>query len=260
MFYFLIFVFGLVIGSFLNVVIFRLRSGEKIVNSRSHCRSCKKQLTFKDLIPLVSFVWQKGRCRYCGAKISWQYPLVELVTGLLFVAATFNIIGNLGAGMLFYNSDIFFNWLKSLVFISFLVVIFVYDLKWLLILDKITLPAGILALAFNLFLGISWKSLLLGVVVGLGFFLIQFLVSRGRWIGGGDLRLAVVMGLMLGWPKILVALFFAYIIGALIALILMAWGKRGLKSQVPFGTFLSLGTLVAIFWGEEIIKWYLSLV
>lgn len=258
MFYLFIFILGAIIGSFLNVVILRLHNGEKITG-RSRCPYCRQQLATPDLIPIFSFIFQGGRCRYCQKKISWQYPLVELMTGAFFVLATYNIFGPLSPLLIFYNFHLLLYWLRNLIFICFLIIIFVYDLRWYLILDRITIPAMVLALVINLWLGLVWTNLFFGVLVGLGFFLLQFLVSSGKWIGAGDLRLGLLMGLMLGWPAVLVALFFAYIIGAIFSLGLLALGKKGLKSQVPFGTFLSLGTIIALFWGDEIVNWYLGL-
>ena len=258
MFYFFVFILGLVVGSFLNVVILRLKNGEKIINSRSHCPHCDQILAAKDLIPLVSFLITRGRCRYCRHKISWQYPLVEFFTGWLFLLATYNLFGVLGPAMAMYSSELFWRWIRDLFFVAVLVIIFVYDLRWYLILDKVTWPAIIVALAFNWWLGFNLKNLLLAAAVGLVFFGLQLVVSRGQWIGGGDLRLGVLMGAMLGWPAIIVALFFAYILGAGVAIILVALKKKQFRSAVPFGTFLSLGTLITILWGNQIISWYLS--
>lgn len=259
MFYLLIFIFGTIVGSFLNVVILRLHNGGSIVKSRSKCPHCQHLLGPKDLVPLASFISQRGKCRYCQKKISWQYPLVEAATGLLFVLATYNMIGSLSFVNLFYNSAVFSVWLRNLIFISFLLVIFVYDLRWYLILDVITWPAMAVALVFNLLIGFSPLNLLIGALVGFGFFALQFFISRGKWIGGGDLRLGALMGMMLGWKSLLVALLVSYMVGALVSICLLASGKKGLKSAIPFGTFLAIGTLVALLWGEEIVNWYFNL-
>lgn len=260
MFYLLIFIFGLIIGSFLNVVILRLRSGESIAKSRSKCPHCGHQLTARDLWPLLSFISSWGRCRYCNKKISWQYPAVELFTGLLFVLATYNIIGNLGFDFLFYNYLVLLSWLRDLMFICFLIIIFVYDLRWYLILDRVTIPAMIVAIIFNLYLGYSWQLLLTGLIIGLGFFAIQYFISKGKWIGGGDLRLGALMGLMLGGFQVVVALFLSYIIGSIVSIGLLYTNKKGLKSQVPFGTFLAIGTVLSMLWGQEILSWYINLI
>lgn len=266
MFYFLVFVLGAIIGSFLNVVIWRLHSGDNFLLARSHCPHCREKLKFWDLIPLVSFLALRGNCRYCRKKISWQYPLVELATALLFVLALMaeswqqsGLISTSSGG--FFNLHLF-SWLliiRDWIFISFLIIIFVYDFRWSLILDRLTIPAIIIALALNLFLGLPWLSVIIGALVGLGFFALQYLISRGRWIGDGDLRLGALMGLMLGWEKLLVALFFAYILGAIIGIVLLLSGQKKMDSAIPFGTFLTSGTVIALLWGSQLIFWYLNL-
>ncbi len=259
----LIFVLGSLIGSFLNVVILRLHNGGDIVNARSKCPSCQHLLMPLDLIPIVSFVIQRGKCRYCQSKISWQYPLVELFTALLFLLVYVVHATNLNGGdinqllVLSYKTSLLI--IRDLIFVSFLVVIFVYDLRWYLILDRVTFFGMAIAIILNLILGISWISLLLGVVIGFGFFAFQFVISKGTWIGGGDLRLGALMGLMLGARLVVVALFFSYIIGSVISIFLVIWGAKKFKSQVPFGTFLAIGTIIALLWGDVMVNWYLGL-
>jgi len=196
------FVLGLVIGSFLNCIIFRLKIGEGFWIGRSHCLYCNHNLGVKDLIPVISFSCQKGKCRYCSKKISWQYPIIELVTAILFALAGWF---HLDVGL---NINIWLL-LRDWIFISFLIIIFVYDLKYYLILDKVIWPVAVLALVFNLGLDFSlstFYNLALSAVVGGGFFLIQYLVSKGKWLGGGDVRLGFLMGLMLGWPGVIIAI------------------------------------------------------
>lgn len=266
---FFIFVFGLIIGSFLNALIYRLKVKEKIVWERSHCPKCRHILGFSDLIPLLSFIFLKGKCRYCQQSISRQYPLVELATAIVFLAGYFyyNIgaldYGSMGA-LLSYSNTHILPFLSYIIFSSFLIVIFTYDLKYYLILDKITIPAFIIALGINVFiLDKNILNLLLAMGVLFGFFLFLFLISQGKWLGGGDLRLSLVMGAMLGWPNVLVAFALACFLGAIVGLAF--WGHSLAKSgkipwgtQVPFGTFLSLATLVALLWGDEILRWYLA--
>jgi prepilin signal peptidase PulO-like enzyme (type II secretory pathway) len=160
---------------------------------------------------------------------------------------------------------------RNWIFTAFLIIIFLYDLKYYLILDTITVPAMIFALIINIFLSflniqypisnilisISW-FLVSALALGL-FFLLQFLISRGRWLGGGDIRLGVLMGLMLGWPNSLTALILGYILGSLIGIILIVLKKKTMRSQVPLGTFLTVTTFVALMWGQEIAGWYLKL-
>lgn len=247
---FFLFIFGLIIGSFLNVVIYRLNSGEGVVRKRSNCPHCHHQLNWSDLIPVLSFIFLKARCRYCQKPISWQYPLVELFTALIFVLGYLIIQGQ--------PSGLSLSLLVLYIFSSFLIVIFVYDLKHYLILDRVSLSAFLAALILNLLSGKSLINLLAASSLAAGFFLLQFVVSKGKWIGGGDLRLGLVMGAMLGWPNILVALSLAYLSGAVIGLALIVFKKKKLDSQIPFGTFLTAATLTTLLWGEPIFNWYLN--
>ncbi|MFA6593713.1 MAG: prepilin peptidase [Candidatus Buchananbacteria bacterium] len=262
-----IFIIGLIIGSFLNVVIWRLHSNESIISGRSQCSQCKTKLKAKDLVPLVSFIVLRGKCRYCQKPISWQYPLVELATGLLFVLV---YLVNLQLPVIgLQSSDIFFapaatptqllKFFRDIFLVSVLTIIFVYDLRWQLIPDQVTIPSIVLLFVFSLLLGQSLGSLVFAVLVGFGFFGLQYWVSSGRWIGGGDLRLGALMGAALGWPLLIVGLLAAYIVGAAVSVVLLVSGKAQAKTPIAFGTFLALGTLVALFWGEKIINWYFGL-
>ncbi len=251
--YLFIFILGAIVGSFLNVVILRLHEEKSFVTGRSHCPQCNHVLGSLELIPIFSFLFQKGKCRHCSKKISWQYPLVELVTAVLFILA---LTVNFPFGQTDWHD--YLSLIRDLVFIGFLVVIFVYDLKWYLILDKVTIPAIITALIFNLILGFSWQSLLLALVVGFGFFGLQFALSKGKWIGGGDLRLGALMGLMLSWPGVILGLFLSYILGSIVGVGLLLKKKKSLDSKIPFGTFLAIGTIITLFWGDKIVNWYLS--
>lgn len=254
--YILVFLFGLAAGSFLNVVIFRLKSGKSFIIGRSYCPKCGHKLNWLDLMPFFGFFIRKGKCKYCGKKISRQYPLVELAAGILFVFVFW-----------FYfpmekMSEFFI--IRDLIFVSVLIVIFVYDLKYKLILDKITLPAAGFALIYNILLGYpngdplrTALNLILAGVLGGGFFLLQFWFSKGKWVGGGDIRLGLLIGFMVGWPLILEVLFLAYVGGAVICLFLVIFKKKDMKSQVPFGVFLVPAAFIALFYGQQILNWYL---
>ncbi|OHA68828.1 MAG: hypothetical protein A3J68_02365 [Candidatus Wildermuthbacteria bacterium RIFCSPHIGHO2_02_FULL_48_16] len=254
---FIVFLFGLVVGSFLNSVIYRLGKGESALKGRSYCPQCKHPLSWQDLIPLLSFALLQGKCRYCKAHISWQYPLVELATGIVFVVL-YNLV-SLSFSQVFQVPYFF-------AVASLLVVIFVYDLKHYLIPDKILYPAIGLVLAWRAFEILNLESWDLFRISNLGysilptlFFLAIFLVSRGTWMGFGDVKLALFMGLFLGWPNVLVALFVAFTLGAAVGVALILLKKKGLRSQVPFGPFLIGGTFAALFFGEAIAHWYLDL-
>lgn len=281
-----IFLFGLAIGSFLNALIWRLHTGESILRGRSCCPKCEHVLGFWDLIPILSFFIQKGKCRYCGKHISWQYPAVELATAVLFVAAYlilvsqflnfsvptfrrnpegfFGIPSGLWSGSGPYVGIFqFFSLLRMWFFIAVMVVIFVYDLKYSLILNKVIYPAAGVALLTSPLIGdgtMWWRDVLevaVAAAIGGGFFLLQYALSKGKWIGGGDVKFGLLMGLILGIKGLLVALFFSYVFGALVGVGLIVAGKKTMKSQIPFGTFLAVGTIIAMFWGKEILEWYL---
>ena len=258
-----IFIFGLIIGSFLNALLYRLYENETMMG-RSYCPKCRKQIVWYDNIPVFSFIFLRGKCRHCHKKISWQYPVVELITGILFLLAFWNIfefrISNFD--ITYFLSTFNFQLLtlaRDLFFISIMIIIFIYDLKWYMILDRVTLPAIAIVFGINLLLGLSWVNLLIGGLVGGGFFLIQFLISKGKWIGGGDIRLGLLMGIMFSWPMILLAIFLAYIIGSVISIFLVSFGKKKWGSQVPLGIFLTSASVITLFWGEKILSWYLGL-
>ena len=239
-------IIGLIIGSFLNAVIHRLKTEESFLRGRSYCPKCKHKLALLDLVPVFSFIFLGGKCRYCHKKISWQYPVVELVTALCFIL----ILITQGIGL---SSFLF------AIITCFLIVLFVYDLKHYLVPDKIILPGIVLAAIFSFVLGEPWLNLALGCLIGGGFFMAQILISQGKWVGGGDVRLGIFMGLLLGWQKLIFALFLAYVIGALVGLALILWKRKTWKSQIAFGTFLMAVTFIVMLWGDLVLDWYLGM-
>jgi len=251
---FIVALFGLAIGSFLNVAIGRLRSGETGWRGRSRCPDCHAVLRPSELVPLFSFVALRGRCRSCRKPISWQYPLVELSTMALFLCAFWLRGGEAGV----FGGDLLLM-VRDWIFIAALTVIFVIDLRDMVVFDSVTLPMIAIAFLLNLAAGADPANLLVAALTGAGFFLFQYLVSRGAWIGGGDIRIGGMMGMMLGFPGVVLALFAAYVIGALAALGLLAAGKARWSGQMAFGTFLSVGTVLALFFGQPIMAWYASL-
>lgn len=250
----LIFLLGTCIGSFLNVVIFRTQEGRSVAQGRSKCRTCEEPIAAWDLIPVLSYVLLKGRCRKCKAVVSWHYPVIEFATGILFVLA-FLSTANSPEDFTTYPILVFRNW----VFVSYLVLLFVYDWKHQFILDRFTIPAMVFAFLINLWLGVipSW-SLLIGAVVISLFFWLQFFFSKGTWVGGGDVRMGALMGLMLGLTHGVVALFIAYILGAIVGVFLLVSGIVGRKTPIPFGTFMALATAAVLFAGSPILDWYLG--
>lgn len=251
----IIFLTGLAVGSFLNSIIHRLQTGETFLFARSYCPHCKHILDSRDLIPVLSFLILSRKCRYCQKPISLQYPLVELATGILFVLISIFYF-------LFSNECSVFNFqlftfFYYLLITCFLIIIFVYDLKHFIIPDKIIYPAIGIVCLYNIYqLAINNFLSAFGATA---FFLAIVLISRGKWMGIGDIKLAFLIGLFLGWPNILVALFLSFFIGSLIGAGLIISGKKTLKSEVPFGPFLVTGTFIALFWGRELINWYLNL-
>lgn len=255
-----VFIFGLIIGSFLNCLIWRLHTGESLLG-RSYCPKCKAQIAWYDNIPLLSFLLLGGKCRQCGRGIAWQYPLIELATGLLFALAYFlnYELRIMDSGFIIYDSLFMIQLLRDWFLIAVMIVIFIYDLRWYLILDLVTLPACLAILILNLFLGFNLWDLLISGIIGGSFFLVQFLISRGKWIGGGDIRLGLLMGLALGWPAVLTAIILSYFMGSIVGLGLIISGKKQWGSELPLGVFLSAGTIIVLFWHEQILNWYLNL-
>ena len=258
-----IFLLGLAAGSFLNAVIYRLEKGESALRGRSYCPHCKHELAWRDLIPVLSFLILRGRCRSCGEKISWQYPAVEIFTAFIFLLIFNSQFSSFNQVLNFQIFKVFYLFAAA----SLLIVIFVYDLKYYLISDKILFSAILISciwylvsrIFFHFYPGYEILHIVYSAFGASAFFLAIFLVSRGRWMGFGDVKLAFFMGLFLGWPNILVALFVAFLLGAIIGIGLIVLKKKGLKSEVPFGPFLVTGTFIALFWGEYMVTWYWNL-
>lgn len=258
--YFLIFYFGCIIGSFLNVVILRLPKEEGL-NGRSHCFGCGHELSWPDLFPLLSYLWLFGKCRYCKKTFSPRYFLIELLTGLLFLSA---FIFLKPAGLLGYLAL-----LKYAIALSAMVVVFMVDLEHLLIFDNVLLVAGLPILAINIltdFVGKHYFLSLSGQTMGglfagglfAGIFFLLWLVSKGAWIGFGDVKLMLVLGFILGWPVTAAAWLLAYFLGTAFALPLLALGKKHLSSRLPFGCFLSVAAVLCLFYGQQLVVWYLG--
>jgi prepilin signal peptidase PulO-like enzyme (type II secretory pathway) len=258
-----IFILGLLVGSFLNCVIWRTNKKQSFLKGRSYCPHCKHPLEWYDLFPVFSFVFLKGRCRYCKKPISKQYPLVELGVGLLFVFTYLQTrIDLLGPNLSYNLYHLVFLW----AIISIFTIIFAYDLKHYMIPDEITVAGLIVAvtwLGFNFYLKLfSFTDLFFYLFSAIGaaiFFFCFWFFSHGKAMGFGDVKLAFLLGLILGWPNIIAGLFISFLLGGIMGIILIALKKRKLKSAVPFGPFLVVGTLVAIFYGTSLMNWYLSL-
>ncbi len=281
--YILLFVFGLAVGSFLNVVIYREIKSQnqkpKTKNERhklkikklkkkkswfpewllgrSYCDHCKKELLWHDNIPLLSFVLLRGKCRFCKKRISKQYPLIELLTALEFVwiywlLRQFSFFGRMEG---FYSFALLAYWLYIF---SSLAVIFIVDLKSGIIPDWVVLPAIIISI-LRLFESGRWIFFLAGLGAA-GFFLALFLITRGKGLGFGDVKLAFLLGLFLGLPEVIVALFLAFLTGGFLAVILILLGKKRFGQTLPFGPFLVIGAIGAKIWGGIIWSWYMGII
>jgi len=264
----LIFILGTAIGSFLSVIIHRSYKNIKgIFISRSICPFCKKKLKWNHLFPILSYLFLGGKCAYCKKKISPHYMLLEVLTGVVFVTIFLNwnfltVIPQTANPEFFnYGIDwiIFEKFLFFLIEFSILIGIFFYDLLYKLIPDFLSIPAIVIAIGQGLLTGFpSPLNMLIGALaIGL-FFLLQFLLSKGKWIGGGDIRLGVLMGVLLGWEMALMALVVAYIIGAIFSIILLIKGTANRKTAIAFGPFLVIGVTTAIFYGDIILNFYLT--
>lgn len=240
-FIFFFLILGLSVGSFLNVVINRIPRGESI-RGRSFCDTCRTTLAWYDLIPLVSFILLKGHCRYCGSLIPLHYPLVELLTAILFVTVYLRI-SFAGVALPYY-----------LFMMAVFVVVFFSDLIYGIIPDTIVFPAILASLLFVFTLQPS--SFTFHVLSALGastFFAVLIFVTKGRGMGWGDVKLSALMGLMLGFPGIIVSLYLAFVMGAVISVLLIAAGRKTMKDVVPFGPFLVTSTLFTFFMEDTLL-------
>lgn len=247
----LFFILGSAIGSFLNVVIDRTMRRESILG-RSYCEHCKATLKTLDLVPIVSFVTLGARCRYCKKPLSWQYPAVETATAVLFTLAFWILVshGNFSVLALFF-------WF---LIVSVLVVVTVVDLKFSLIPTTFVYALSLVALFYAYFVYPSpvFIDHVLAAFGAAAFFLLIVLVTFGRGMGQGDIVLAFLIGVVLGVKLTIFSLFLAFLVGALVSLVLIALGKKKFGNTVPFGPFLVLGFFVALFWGELLLQGYLK--
>ncbi len=250
---FFLFIIGLFIGSFLGVVSDRVPKGKSIVLPPSHCDFCGKTLKWYDNIPLLSFILLSGKCRHCHKSLSFLYPAIELITALLFVS-TYSFLGS----SFIINPSSLITLLFYLFIASSLIAIFFSDLKFEIIPIAILYPAIVLTIVFLFF---NHSSLILNLYSGVGsalFFLLLFAITKGRGMGLGDAQLAFFMGLFLGFPNVLIALYVAFLTGGIVSFILIIWRKKKLRgSTIPFGPFLVFGTLFALFFGTQLIQKFL---
>jgi len=248
---FAVFVFGALVGSFLNVCIHRIPSGESIAFPASHCPHCHEPIRPYDNIPIVSYLVLRGRCRNCAAGIALRYPLVEMLGGIAAVSSIY-AYGLTAEGLLIF------------AFLAALIVITFIDVDHQIIPDAISIPGIFVGFAAALIFGHpTWLSSLAGIALGGG---ILWIVASGyEWLtdregmGGGDIKLLAMIGAFLGWRAIPVTVLLASLLGSVIGVSLMALRGRDTKMAIPFGPFLAVAAVCALFWGDQLIEWYLNL-
>jgi len=257
------FILGASIGSFLNVLIDRLAKNESIMG-RSHCDHCRHKLSGLDLIPVFSFVFLNGRCRYCKNRLSLQYPLIEIFTGLSFVFVMFyygfdtfywRLFADFNNGNIFDRIGYFLFILSNLGIISCFIVITISDFKYHLISDYVLIALAFFGLLYNLSSNINQTLiyLLYGLIVSFPIFLIYYF-SRERAMGLGDVLISFTIGLLLGWQKGFLALYIAFITGAIFGTLLIVTHRKRMKSKIPFGPFLVMGTVIMLYYGDKIME------
>jgi len=243
---FFAFIFGAAVGSFLNVCIFRMPSKTSIIKPLSQCPHCHHPIRYYDNIPLISYIVLKGKCRDCSGKISWRYPLVELITAVLSL-------------LLFLQFGLTLRFLICFVFTAVLIIIAFIDLDHRIIPDILTLPGIPVFFLLAVFaMKVDWLEALLGILIGGGIlFAIAFgyeLISKREGMGGGDIKLLAMIGGFLGWKSLLFVLMVSSFLGAIVGVSIMIIKKQDMKYAVPFGPFLSAGAVAYFFWGDVFIR------
>ena len=246
----LAFLFGAGIGSFINAVAYRINIKKDYIKSRSSCPKCGHVLGFVDLIPIFSFLFLRGRCRYCKERISYQYIVVELISAIVFFAYFYFV----GVAQIFNFSTVnFIHLLYSVVFIGIFLYIALYDYLYYEISDRLIIISSIITLIYFILLlalrvipfGLILSNLFVGILAFLFFFGV-ILITRGKGMGGGDMKLAFLIGFIFGYPASIFALFIAFLIGSVVGLLLVSLKIKSMKSMIPFGPFLSCGVVLYI--------------
>lgn len=248
MLYFLIALLGLVIGSFLNVCIYRIEKEESISFPPSHCTSCNHRLGIKDLIPVLSFVILKGKCRYCNEKISLQYPIIEVINTIFYL-------------LIFNKYGLSFYTIKFCILVSLLIVIGVIDYRTQYVYRSTTLFGGIVGVIFIIYEYFLYKSGAIDLILGglIGFVIIGLIVFITKGMGEGDIEIATICGLFIGVKYILLSLFLAIIIGGIIGIIIVTLNLKKIKDRIAFGPFIAIGVVLSILYGQKIIEIYMKL-
>lgn len=242
-----VFIIGLVIGSFLNVCIYRIPREESIAFPPSHCTSCNAKIKPYDLIPVISYIFLKGKCRSCKEKISIIYPAIELLNGALYAAV-------------YLKYGLTYNFFKFIFLISIFIIIGIIDLKTTDVYSSVIytgIIGGIIFLAVGVFLKYSIWNFLIGAAIGGGIIGLIILLTHG--MGAGDAEICGIAGLFLGTKGAIAMLLISFVVGGILGILLIVTGKKSRKDYIPFGPFIVIATLIVIFFGNEIINWYLSL-
>lgn len=241
------FLLGVIFGSFFNVVGLRSPKNITFIHYPSHCPHCNETLRWHELIPLLSFLWQQGTCKNCQARISPMYPIIELITGILFVYSYFQIG---------FQIEL----ITAFLFISLLVIITVSDIAYMLIPNKIILFFLPLLIISRIISPLTpWYDMIIGAVVGYTTIALIIVLSRGG-MGAGDMKLFFILGIVLGWKEVLFTLFLASLLGACIGLILRFIRKVGRRQPIPFGPYIALAAIISYFHGDALISAYLHLI
>lgn len=242
LYFFFFFILGLFVGSFLCLTADRIIRDETFLKGRSYCEYCKHTLSFWDLFPVASFLFMGGKCRYCQKKLSWRYPFSEVTTGVVFVLTYMAIGISSFPQLLFY-----------LFVVSALLVILLSDVQYGIIPDKIVYPLFLFILLFRVLTGEHMYATFFLSSLGSGvFFLLLFLLTKGKGMGFGDVKFSFVIGFLLGFPATVYALYIAFLTGAFVSLILILWRRKQIKSTIPFGPFLVVGTMIVLFSPESV--------
>lgn len=245
-----VFLVGCCFGSFYNVLIHRLPAQESIVRPGSHCPRCSHPISFYDNIPLISYAILRGKCRYCGERISLRYPLVEGLTGAL-------------ALLLFLNCGLTPQFFIDCILVSLLIIITFIDVDTYTIPDALSVPGIAAGFALSFFaMRLSWLDSLIGIFLGGGAF---YLIAVGfeyfrhkEGLGGGDIKLLAMIGAFLGWPGVVLTVLAASLIGTVVGVVIIWRSRKGLDARIPFGPFLACGAVLYLFWGQAFYRWYVG--
>ncbi|MFA6017817.1 MAG: prepilin peptidase [Patescibacteria group bacterium] len=254
-------VLGLACGALVNTFLLRTPDGLRFTAGRRKCVTCARPMHAKDHFPLVSYIVLQAKCRACKSIIPWQYPALEIAMGILFVGFAWQIFSGDVSIPFFARdaSDVIALFIRNGILAMLLLPIFMFDWRASIIPDRLAIPAMVIVLTMNVAMGVDPTTMLFGGFSLGAFFALQYLVSRGTWVGGGDIRLAMVIGFLLGPELGTLALLFSYVLGSIAGLYLIFVRRRDMRSHVPFGTFMVIGTYLSLFFGARVIDWYLGI-